>query len=52
MEIRFLVDLLSYELRVVDHNFEVMTNLEAGGKSATDCGDEEMSDSIRLPKNL
>ena len=53
MEIRFLVDLSSYELSVVDHNFEVMTNLEAGGStSATDCGNEEMSDSIRLPKNL
>ena len=44
---------LSYQLSVVDHNFEVITNLEAGGsKSATDCGNAEMLDSIRLPKNL
>ena len=44
---------LSYQLSVVDHNFEVMTNLEAGGsKSTTDYGNAEMPDSIRLPKNL
>ena len=44
---------LSYQLSVVDHNFEVITNLEAGGsKSTTDYGNAEMRDSIRLPKDL